>query len=104
MRKASSVSHDKEMIKLFRKDPKFATEYLNSAVQAAFKENEPELVLIALSLVSRAFGMTKLAKRAAVRRESLHRMLHKRGNPEWNSLFRVFRALRLRPRLESAPL
>lgn len=74
---------------------------LNSCIHVAFEENGPELVLTALATVAKSYGMTHVAKDAAVERESLHRMLSKRGNPEWNSMFRVFRALHLRPRLES---
>ena len=67
----------------------------------AFEEDDPELVLTALATVAKANGMTRVARKAAVKRESLHRMLSKRGNPEWNSMFRVFKALHLRPKLES---
>jgi probable addiction module antidote protein len=94
------VSHEDEQVREFRKSPKRAMEYLNSCIQVAFEENEPELVLTALATVAKAYGMTRVAKDAALQRESLHRMLSKRGNPEWNSIFRVFKALHLRPRLE----
>lgn len=100
-KKTPYVSHEQEQIREFRKNPKLATEYLNSAIQVAFEENDPELILIALATVARAYGMTHVAKDADLKRESLHRMLSKRGNPEWNSMFRVFKALHLRPRLES---
>lgn len=99
-KKAPYVSHEQEQIREFRKNPKLATEYLNSAIQVAFEENNPELVLTALATVARAYGMTHVAKDADLKRESLHRMLSKRGNPEWNSMFRVFKALHLRPKLE----
>ena len=100
--KAPCVSHEKEQLREFRADPRLATEYLNSAIQVAFEENDPELVLTALATVARAYGMTHVAKSARLKRESLHRMLSKRGNPEWNSIFRVFKALHLRPKLESS--
>ncbi len=98
---APYVSHEDEQVQEFRKHPKRAIEYLNSCIQVAFEENDPELVLTALATVARAYGMAHVAKEAAVKRESLHRMLSKRGNPEWNSMFRVFKALHLRPKLES---
>ena len=100
-KKAPFVSHEEEQIREFRKHPERATEYLNSAIQIAFEENEPELLLTALATVARAYGMTHVAKEADLKRESLHRMLSKRGNPEWNSMFRVLKALHLRPKLES---
>lgn len=99
-KKAPYVSHEQQQIQEFRNNPKLATEYLNSAIQVAFEENNPELVLMALATVARAYGMTHVAKVADLKRESLHRMLSKRGNPEWNSIFRVLKALHLRPKLE----
>lgn len=95
------VAHEKEQIREFRKDPDRAIEYLNACVQVAFEDNDPELVLSALAVVGKAYGMTRLAKKTHLQRESLHRMLSKRGNPEWNSIFRVFKALQIRPRLEN---
>lgn len=94
------VLHEEEQIKEFKKKPKRAMEYLNTCVQLAFEENDPELVLSALAVVARAYGMTRLAKKTRLQRESLHRMLSKQGNPEWKSIFRVFKALHIRPKLE----
>lgn len=99
-KKSVTVSHEEEQIREFRKKPARAVEYLNACIQVAFEENDPELVLTALALVAKAGGMTHVAKEADLQRESLHRMLSRRGNPEWNSIFRVFKALHLRPRLE----
>ncbi len=99
---APAVSHEDEQLEEFRKYPGRAVAYLNACFQVAFEENDPELVLTALAAVARAQGMARVAVRAELKRESLHRMLSKRGNPEWASLFRVFKALRLRPRLERA--
>ncbi len=100
--RAPYVSHEDEQIQEFKKHPNRAVAYLNSCIQVAFEENDPELMLTALATVARAYGMTRVAKDASLQRESLHRMLSKRGNPEWNSMFRVFRALHLRPKLERA--
>lgn len=93
------VSHEDEQIREFREDPELAVIYLNACIEVAFKENDPELVLTALALVAKAYGMTRVAKDADVQRESLHRMLSKRGNPEWKSIFRVFKALHVQPKL-----
>lgn len=101
-KKAPSVSHEAEEIREFRRDPERARAYLNAAIQVAFEENDPELVLTALAVVAKAAGMSRVAREADLRRESLHRMLSKRGNPEWNSLFRVMKALHLRPNLVGA--
>jgi len=101
-KKQPFVSHEAEQIREFRNNQDRAMKYLNSCVQVAFEENDPELVLSALSVIAKAYGMTRLAKKSHLQRESLHRMLSKRGNPEWNSIFRVFKALRIRMKLEFA--
>jgi probable addiction module antidote protein len=97
-----SMSHEEAQIKRFRRDPDRAVTYLNACLDVAYKENDPELVLSALCVVARAFGMSRLARETELRRESLHRMFRKHGNPEWRSIFRIFKALHLRPRLERA--
>lgn len=100
-RKAPFVSHDEEQIREFRARPKLALEYLNSAIQVAFEENDSELVLTALATVAKAYGINRVAQGACLKRESLHRMLSRRGNPEWKSMFRVLKALHVRPNLVS---
>lgn len=100
-RHSSSTSYEAWEIEKFRSDPGFALEYLNAAFEVAFKENDPQLILTSLAVLAKAFGIKKVAAGTGVRRESLHRMLSKRGNPEWTSMFRVLRALNLRPRFES---
>ena len=97
---APSVSHEEEQIQRFRKNPKRAMMYLNACIEVAFEENDPELVLTGLAVVAKSLGMTRVAKDAELQRESLHRMLSKKGNPEWNSIFKVFKAMNLRPKLE----
>ena len=100
MKKKPYVSHEQEEIKEFRRDPLLAKEYLDACLQIAFEENDPEHLLHGLAIVAKAYGMTRLAKKTRLQRESLHRMLSKKGNPEWKSLFQIFRALHLRPKLE----
>ncbi len=100
MKRRPFVSHEKKQIDEFRKHPDRAVKYLNACVHVAFEENDPELILSALAVIAKVYGMTKLAKKTRLQRESLHRMLSKQGNPEWDSLFRVFKALHIRPRLE----
>jgi probable addiction module antidote protein len=94
------VSHEAEQIREFKRNPNRAIAYLNACIQVAFEENDPELVLTALAVVAKSSGMTRVAKSARLQRESLHRMLSKRGNPEWRSIFRIFKALHIRPNLE----
>lgn len=101
MRRLSpSVSHEKMQIREFRRRPELAFGYLDEAFALAFKDDDPAFALMALSDVVKALGVSRVARQTGLKRESLHRMLSKRGNPEWNSLFRVLKALGLRPRFE----
>src|SRR5258708_3939270 len=83
------------------KDPAYAVEFLNACLRLAVEENDPKLVLRALYDVAQARGMKKTADAAKMHRVTLHRMLNKGGNPEWNSLFRLLQATRLSFRFES---
>ena len=91
--------YDKSLLKSL-KDPVEAAAYLN----AALEENDPALFLMAYYNVARAHGIKKIADAAKVHRVSLKKMLSKRGNPEWKSLFRVLTASKLRLRVEASPL
>lgn len=84
-----SVSYDEFMGEML-KDRDFAAEYLSAAI----REEEPELLLLALRNVANAQGgMKKLALKAKLNRESLYKMLSKRGNPGIYNLQAVFNAL-----------
>ena len=99
-KKLPYVSHEEAQLQEFKESPERALDYLNACIQVAFEENDPELVLTALATVAKAYGMARVAKDSELKRESLHRMLSKRGNPEWKSIFKIFRALHVRPTLE----
>lgn len=78
------------------KDREHAAAYLNAAIEESLKSDKEsqQLFLIALRNVAEAQGsMQDLAKRAKVRRESLYRMLSKKGNPELSSLAALLRAM-----------
>ena len=76
------------------KDPKEAAAYLN----AALEDGHPEVFLLALRDVAEARlgGMTKVAQKTKLNRESLYRMLSDKGNPELNSLSTLLNALGLK--------
>ncbi len=82
------------------KRPDYAVHFLNACLDLALEENDPELILLALYDVAQARGMKKTAEAAKMHRVTLHRMLTKGGNPEWNNLFRVLKATQLRFRFE----
>ncbi len=49
-----------------------------------------------LLIVVRSLGPERVAKRTGINRVSLYRMLSPKGNPRFNSLVRLFEALRVR--------
>ena len=73
-------------------DPDVAIAYLRGILR-----DSPELFPKALRKVAEARGlaMSKVAERAGVERESVYRMLSETGNPTWQSLRGVVKALGL---------
>lgn len=80
------------------KNPEEAAEYLN----AVLEDNDPKLFLAALGDVAVAYGMGQIAKKTALNRPSLYRMLSKEGNPEIYSLFSLLTAIGLRLKTKTA--
>jgi probable addiction module antidote protein len=99
LKNKTSVSHDETVIRDLRKDPKFAVEYLRSALE---DEDEPQVLLIALRHLAKAQGIAKVAKAAGIERESLYRALSKRGNPRLSTLIAVTKAIGLKLTVEAA--
>lgn len=67
-------------------------------LKAALEENDAALVATALGDIARAKGMTSIAKRAGLGRESLYKALSPEGNPEFATVLKVVHALGLRLR------
>jgi probable addiction module antidote protein len=59
-----------------------AEAYLN----AALEDSDPRVFLLALRDVAKAQGISSVANRSKLNRESLYKMLSKRGNPSLQSL------------------
>ena len=82
----------KDFLQKELKNPKIAAAYLNTCLE----EDDAELMLMALRDVAEAQGMGTIAKKINISRVTLYRALSKGGNPEFNSLLDILRALRLR--------
>jgi probable addiction module antidote protein len=72
------------------KDPGEARAYLNAAL-----EDSPEAFLKALKNVAQTNTMTRVAKAAGVQRETLYRSFSESGNPTWETLVGVVKAVGL---------
>ena len=91
-----ATSYQKDLIESL-KDPCEASAYLNAAIE----EGDRPVFLLALRNVAEANGgMTALAAKTRLSRESLYRMLSMRGNPEIKSLNVVLQAMGLRLAIE----
>jgi probable addiction module antidote protein len=78
-----------------------ATDYLKTDkdmaayLEAALEEGDPALFVAALGDIARANGMTEIARKAGLGRESLYKALSPDGNPEFATVLKVVRSLGL---------
>ncbi len=91
-----SVSYDDYLIESL-KDRRRAEAYLN----AALGEEDPRVFLLALRNVAQARGIGKVAAKSKLNRESLNKMLSRRGNPSLQSLGALLGNLGFRLMVES---
>jgi len=61
----------------------------------ALETGDADFVRDALGIVARARGMSEVAKSAGLNRESLYKALGESGNPEFETIMRIIRALGL---------
>ena len=79
------------------KDPKAAQEYLEVAVEEYEADGDRPAFLLALRTVAEAQGgIAELARKSAVSRQHLYRALSESGNPTFETLTAIFKALGLR--------
>ena len=65
-------------------------------LEVALAEDDAALVAAALGDIARARGMTEVARRAGLGRESLYKALSPDGNPELATVLKVVRSLGIR--------
>lgn len=79
------------------KDPKAAQEYLEAAVEEYEEDGDRPAFLLALRTVAEAQGgIAELARKSSVNRQHLYRALSEKGNPTFETLTAIFKALGLR--------
>lgn len=84
------------------RDPEYAMEYLRAALEDE-DEHADAVFLLALRDVAQANQMTYVADAAGLSRESLYKMLSRKGNPGINSLKAVLKAVGLKLSVQMAP-
>jgi probable addiction module antidote protein len=65
-------------------------------LEAVFEDGDPELISHALGAVARSKGMTEIADRTGLGRQSLYKALSPEGRPEFETVLKVMRALGLK--------
>ena len=65
-------------------------------LEAVFEDGDPELISHALGAVARSKGMTEIARRTGLGRQSLYKALSPEGRPEFATVLKVVRALGLK--------
>lgn len=65
-------------------------------LEAAIEEGDPSLMAAALGDIARSKGMTQIARKTGLGRESLYKALSVEGNPEFTTIVKVLQALGLR--------
>ena len=92
----------KEAAVRVRTRPWDPVEYLETAddaiayLEAAFEDGDPRVIAAALGDVARRQGMTSVAAKAGLGRESLYKALSRDGNPGFATVLNVLEALDLR--------
>ena len=77
----SSKDYKKDLLKRL-KNPEYAAEYINTAIE----EGDKAVILLALKDVCEARGMSNIAKKAKLNRENMYRVLSEKGNPQFTTL------------------
>lgn len=65
-------------------------------LEAALEDGDAQVIAAALGDIARAKGMTEIARKAGLGRESLYKALSPDGNPEFATVLRVINALGLK--------
>lgn len=71
-------------------------------LDAALEDGDPSLIVAALGDITRAKGMTQIAREAGLGRESLYKALSPTGNPEFATILKVVHALGLQFHVQAA--
>jgi len=91
-----SVPYEEELFE-YLQDPNNAAGYLTAIIE----DGDREAFLLALRQVAQARGgMTAVAEKSHLGRESLYKMLSSKGNPEFKSIANVLHGMGLRLTVE----
>ena len=75
-------------------------DYLDACLEEA--GDDPAFIAHALGVIARAKGMTQLARKTGLGRESLYKALSGEGNPSFATILKVMHALGVKLHAEAA--
>ena len=104
MKSPRDISHDEIVIGMLKADPDFANEYLATALEEADLPGGQTALLAALRHIAEAQGMSAVAARAGIPRESLYRALSPKGNPTIKTFLAVVRGAGLHLEVSREPV
>lgn len=94
-----SRAHDEAMAELYRDDPEFALQVINSILE----DGDQAELLIVLRQMTKAFGgVQEVANKAHLNPTQLYRTLSPTGNPALSSFSAILKALGLRLAVQHA--
>lgn len=70
-------------------------------LETLLRSGDITMISAALGELARAHGMTRIARKTGLRRESLYKALSTEGNPEFATIMKVVQALGLQLHVES---
>ena len=85
-------SHDEAMVEMIKSDPEFAKAYLAVALEEAEQPGGMDALRVVLRHVAQAQGVSAIAQRAGISRESLIHSLGPKGNPTVKALLAILSA------------
>ena len=86
-------SHDEAMAEMYRADPEYAAQLLNSILEDG---DQGELLVILRQLAGAFGGVPAIAAQAQLNPTQLYRTLSAEGNPALSSLSAILKAMGLR--------
>ena len=86
-------THDEAMAELFRDDPAFAVEYVNSVIEEG---DQGDLLIALRQLAAASGGISVVAERAHLNPTQLYRTLSPNGNPELRSFTALLKVMGMR--------
>jgi probable addiction module antidote protein len=94
----STGDFEEYLIRSLKEDPGLASDYLNAAIE----DGDISVFLLALGQVTKARGVSSVAKTTGLNRENIYRIVSEKGNPRIKSIAALLSALGLRIKTEPA--